>query len=161
MMKMNLTRTFGAMASTPVIKFKMNIQYNDSLNDLINWNTHPRWREIASEQYSSCRWESAVQQTLHNLWRTITRCQKHSSRRSISIQIYGVQFCSDMCYIQDLRLLSIWKKRKLNWNTNMSGNGPRKKAPAIMPAMVRDETNVGFHEFWQTKRNWTDINYSK
>jgi hypothetical protein len=95
------------------------------------------------------------------LWKTITRCQKHSSRRSISIQIYGVQFCSDIQVLHTRLTIAQHMEKKLNWNTNMSGNGPRKKAPAIMPAMVRDETNVGFHEFWQTKRNWTDVNYSK
>lgn len=43
----------------------------------------------------------------------------------------------------------IFKKK----DTNMSGNGPRKKAPTIMPIMVSDDTKVGFHELSQTKRN--------
>lgn len=149
MMKMNLTRTFGAMASTPVIKFKMNIQFNDSLNDLINWNTHPRWRGIATEQYSSCRWESAAQQTLHNLWKTITRCQKHSSRRSISIQIYDVQFCSGMCYIQDWWLLSIWKKKnEIEIQTCQVMDPGKRRRPLCPP-------------WWEMRRTWVSMNFGK
>ena len=38
--------------------------------------------------------------------------------------------------------------------THKSGSGPRIKAPAITPAIVRDDTKVTFQELLQTKSNY-------